>query len=100
MTKIGIIGNGFVGSAIASGFSLHAEIKIFDSDKRRSTHGFSETINNSDFVFVCVPTPMNMSEGGKIDLSIMESVFDNISAELTNKNAIFIIKSTTVPGSV
>ncbi len=100
MYNIGIIGNGFVGSAIASGFSLHAEIKIFDSDKRRSTHGFSETINNSDFVFVCVPTPMNMSEGGKIDLSIMESVFDNISAELANKNAIFIIKSTTVPGSV
>ena len=28
--SIGIIGNGFVGSAISSGFGLHAEIRIYD----------------------------------------------------------------------
>ena len=69
MQTLGIIGNGFVGSAVASGFSLHADIKIYDIDARNSTHSFLEVIE-SDFVFVCVPTPMNLNTS-KIDLSIL-----------------------------
>ena len=30
MKKIGLIGFGFINSALAHGFSLHADIKIYD----------------------------------------------------------------------
>jgi len=98
MQTLGIIGNGFVGSAIASGFSLHADIKIYDIDVRNSTHSFLEVIE-SDFVFVCVPTPMNL-ETSKIDLTIMDSVFNNIFESKQRQDNILIIKSTMTPGSV
>ena len=68
MYDIGIIGNGFVGSAIASGFALHANIKIYDVDTTRSTHSLDEVVNESDFVFISVPTPMEDVLGGSIDL--------------------------------
>ena len=77
--SIGIVGNGFVGSAVASGFSLHSSVRIFDVDSSKSTHSLEETVNLSDFVFVSVPTPMRGALGGAIDPSIMYEVFDNIS---------------------
>ena len=101
MNTIGIIGNGFVGSAVISGFSLHTKkIKIYDVDPQRSTHTFDETIKKSDFVFVSVPTPMTGGLGGKIDLSILESVFEKINNTRGSSNPIFILKSTVVPGTV
>jgi len=100
MYNIGIIGNGFVGSAIASGFSLHSNIKIFDVDPNKSTHTLPEVINTSKFIFVSVPTPMKKILGGDIDVSIMYSVFDQISNINERKDNIFIVKSTTTPGTV
>ena len=80
-TKVGIVGNGFVGSSIVSGLSLTHEIRIFDKDPLRSTHTLEETVQQSDFVFVSVPTPMKISNSGKIDLSIIESVFQEIKKD-------------------
>ena len=54
MYDIGIVGNGFVGSAIASGFSLHSNIKIHDVDPNKSTHSLAEVVNTSKFIFVSV----------------------------------------------
>jgi UDPglucose 6-dehydrogenase len=99
MKNIGIIGNGFVGSAIAAGFGLHANVRVYDKDPRKTLHTIEDTINKSDFVFVGVPTPMEFIEGGKIDLSIMNSVFEDINNITTNSDTIFIIKSTVIPGT-
>jgi len=99
MKNIGIIGNGFVGSAIAAGFGLHANVRVYDKDPRKTLHTLDDTINKSDFVFVGVPTPMEFIEGGRIDLSIMKSVFEDINNVSNNKDTIFIIKSTVVPGT-
>jgi len=101
MTKynLGIIGNGFVGSATVAGFSLHANVRVYDENPKASIDSFEETINESEFVFVCVPTPMSL-ETGKIDLSIIESVFDRVSKVNKRDDNIFIIKSTVIPGSV
>ena len=98
--NIGIVGNGFVGASIVSGFGLHANIRIFDVDSKKATHNLVETVNRSEFVFVSVPTPMRDVRGGEIDLTIMHSVFDQISAINERNDNIFIIKSTTTPGSV
>ena len=97
MYKIGIIGNGFVGSAINSGFALHASVFVYDIDPKRTIHTF-EDVMDCDFVFVCVPTPMNIKDSNKIDLSMVESVFEKISQYNTSEQ-IFILKSTVIPGT-
>ena len=99
MKNIGLIGKGFVGSAIAAGFGLHANVRIYDKNPKNSMHTLEETVNNSDFVFVGVPTPMQTVDGGSIDLGIMDSVFRDINEACTKKDTIFIIKSTVVPGT-
>lgn len=101
--KIGIIGNGFVGSAIMHGFILHVDdIMIYDKDSRKSTNSFSEIASGADVVFICVPTPM--FESGECDLSIVNSVVDDIINELNNSSResdlVLVIKSTVVPGTV
>ena len=89
--NIGIIGNGFVGESQAFAFSPTNEIKIYDVDPLKSTHTKEET-HESDFVFVCVPTPMDM--GGNQDLSYIENVFKD-----SKEGPIYIIKSTVLPGT-
>ena len=84
MYNIGIIGNGFVGSAISSGFGLHAKIRIYDKNPNKSTHSLSEVINLSDFVFVSVPTPMNKKKNGVMDTRIIDSVFDEVVNKIVN----------------
>tara|TARA_Y100000593_G_scaffold91700_1_gene181251 strand:+ start:102 stop:935 length:834 start_codon:yes stop_codon:yes gene_type:complete len=97
--NIGIIGNGFVGSAIASGFGLHTDVLIYDASPEKSINSFDETVI-ADFVFVCVPTPMSLEKENEIDLKIVDSVFDRISRyEKLNKDTVFILKSTVVPGT-
>ena len=105
MKSIGIIGNGFVGSAIVSGFSLHADIKIYDSKPTLSTHTLFDVVNSTQYVFIGVPTPMKTVTGGEIVLDIMDSVFEEIIAvtktdEFSYDDVVFIIKSTVVPGTV
>ena len=88
---IGIIGNGFVGEAQAFAFSPVAELKIYDIDPLRASNTLAET-HNSDYVFVCVPTPM--TKDGSQDISFVEDVFKNSTSK-----AIYIIKSTVLPGT-
>tara|TARA_Y100001963_G_C6743684_1_gene430395 strand:- start:222 stop:1073 length:852 start_codon:yes stop_codon:yes gene_type:complete len=99
MKNIGIIGNGFVGSAMAAGFGLHANVKIYDKDPRRGCNTLDEVVNNSEFIFVCVPTPMRDLHGGDIDLAIMNSVFKEIDKVNRRDDNIFVIKSTVIPGT-
>jgi nucleotide sugar dehydrogenase len=97
--KIGIIGNGFVGSAIMHGFILHVEdIMIYDKDPKRSTHKMNELVDMSNVIFVCVPTPM--FESGECDLSIVESVSEELSSYENISKKVVVIKSTVVPGTV
>jgi len=99
MKNIGLIGKGFVGSAIAAGFNLHSNVRIYDKDPKNSMHSLKETVNESDFVFVGVPTPMQTVDGGSIDLDIMDSVFEELNQVNENNETIFIIKSTVIPGT-
>jgi len=99
--KIGIVGKGFVGSAVQHGFSAtvgcNAEVKVYDKDPLRSLNSLEETINDSEFIFISVPTPS--SKDGSIDLTILDSVLQDISNISTNDNGIFLIRSTIIPGT-
>ncbi len=96
--KLGIIGNGFVGNAIAHAFIPCMEVKIYDKNPEKSFNTLEDVVNDSDVVFVSVPTPMRSD--GTIDLSIVESVFDSIQVcYKPESSAVFVLKSTVVPGT-
>lgn len=98
MKNIGIIGNGFVGSAVAHGFSLWAKVRIYDKNQKISTHGLKDVVQKSEIVFVCVPTPMDVSNNNKIDLSILDSVIKEIYHN-NDTDTVVVIKSTVIPGT-
>ena len=75
-TKIGILGNGFVGNAIKLVFSSTYKLFVYDINPQLSFDSFEE-VNNCDYVFVCVPTPM--FKDGSQDLSNVLKVFENAS---------------------
>ena len=99
--KIGIIGKGFVGSAVAHGFSdqtgYSAQIMIYDTDPARRSNTLEETITNSEFIFLSVPTPA--SADGVIDLSIVNDVLSNINDVNKNSSNIVLLRSTVIPGT-
>ena len=95
MSSIGIIGNGFVGSAVANGFSDVVEVNVYDKDPDRCVHSYNDAIF-SDYVFVCLPTPMTKIDGGCCNLSILEGFFKDIP---TVAEGIFVIKSTVPIGT-
>jgi len=99
--RIGIIGKGFVGSAVAHGFSdqtaYSTEIRIFDKNPDRSENNLEDTVNQSDFIFLSVPTPA--SSTGQIDLSIVEEALTDINEINKNESNIVLLRSTVVPGT-
>ena len=99
--QIGIIGKGFVGSAVEYGFSAqtgcNATLRTYDIDPLKSTHSLEEVVNQSDVIFVSVPTPSNPD--GSMHLGILESALVDINNVSKNQNAIILIRSTIIPGT-
>ena len=99
--KIGIVGKVFVGSAVQNGFSPNtgcdAEVRVYDKNPSRSLHSLEETVNESDVVFISVPTPAGID--GKIDLTILNDAINDINEVSNNKETIFLVRSTIVPGT-
>ena len=118
--SIAVIGQGFVGGSLTTVFSEHG-IDVYAYDKSgkyvdealplrfdtactRYPASIAELIednerlntNFSGIYFVCVPTPM--FEDGSADLSIVESVLEELSSQQGERIA--VIKSTVPPGSV
>ena len=52
MHKVGIIGAGFVGSAVETGLQTVAEVGVYD--KYKDSESLYDVVNNSDVLFVCV----------------------------------------------
>ena len=98
---IGIVGNGFVGSAVRYGFSpnvgVDAEVKVYDKDPNKSTHVLRDVVD-SDVIFLSVPTPSNSD--GSMNVDIVDSVLGDISqyADLFEVG-IILLRSTVTPGT-
>ena len=99
--KIGIVGRGFVGSAVEFGFSPNvgcdAEVRVYDKNPNKSLHSLYETMNESDFIFVSVPTPANAD--GSINLDIVYQAFEEMSHVNERTDNIILLRSTVVPGT-
>ena len=91
--RLGIVGNGFVGSAVSNGFDVDTEQFIVDPKQNNNT--IEELIEfDPKLVFVCVPTPPQDSHYD-VDVQIVDSVLKDLEAH-TYKGVV-VIKSTITP---
>ena len=95
--KIGIIGQGYVGTALKEGFQDFYQVETYDKyDIGKSTHSkISDIVELSDVIFVCVPTPMR--QDGSCYTGIVEEVIREINENANGQ--IVVIKSTVPPGT-
>jgi UDPglucose 6-dehydrogenase len=102
--KIGVVGVGIVGSATAKVLERKHELFLYDKFKQEynSKKNLEEVVDNSEVIFVCVPTPMKIT--GEIDYSSVHSSLDQLGEEMirTNRNPqeiLVTIRSTAVSGT-
>lgn len=99
--NIGILGQGFVGSAIYNGLKDHYIINTFDLDTNKCNSTLEIVSKESEIIFICVPTPMR--KDGSCDTRILENAIDDVYRTVKesqrNEMPILVIKSTIPPGT-
>ena len=99
--NIGIVGQGYVGTAVKEVFSKHYEVDTYDLDKDKCSVDYLEDlVELTELIFVCVPTPMK--KDGSCDTSIVEAIVKDINDMVVSRNVsdrIVAIKSTIPPGT-
>ena len=100
MNCVGIIGWGFVGQATGKGLARSKKNKIFIYDKLRTSKlTLPEVVAKSEFIFICVPTPMHSDYSG-MSMAIVDEVAGQIAKEAKGTDKIIIVKSTVLPRTV
>ena len=94
--KLGIIGQGFVGTAVFEGLKEHFNIETFDIEKESTCKSVEELAAKTDVIFLCLPTPME--KDGSCHLGIIEPVLESLD-NLENNGKIIVVKSTVPPGT-
>lgn len=119
MKSIGVVGQGFVGSAVREGMRHAFDVVTYDKkdpdlvyvwkndeeEVRVEGHkippgkiGLKCVLERTDGpIFVCLPTPMK--ESGEADVSIVESVVMALD-EISDTQRVVVVKSTVPPGTV
>ena len=92
---IGVIGQGFVGTAIRECFKNFVNIETYDKFKQSTCNSLEELSEKAEIIFVCLPTPMR--KNGECDLSIVSNTIYKLNS--FNNNNIAVIKSTVLPGT-
>ncbi len=95
---IGIIGQGFVGNAIYQKFKNYFNVLTYDLDESKSNDS-KENVIHQQYVFLCLPTPMNTD--GSCNVDIIERELENIDLIADNHEVVktVVIKSTISPGT-
>ena len=95
MKKIGIVGQGFVGTAVHEGLKQYFQIETYDINKTSTCKSLKELSEKSDVMFVCLPTPMK--KDGSCHIDIVENTL--LGLDLLNKCKTIVVKSTIPPGT-
>jgi len=102
MFRIGIIGHGFVGSAIHKSLELHIcddNLSLFIYDKYKSEPNLSKSLDElllTDILFLCLPTLYDKNTE-TYDLTALNETIDYLSKK--NYKGICLIKSTILPNT-
>jgi|TARA_B110000483_G_scaffold241766_1_gene325631 UDPglucose 6-dehydrogenase len=102
MTNIGIVGQGFVGSAVKAGLETEFNVLTYDKFVEEKTNSsLLNIVSKCDVIFVCVPTPMDM-ETGECHIGIVESVVRDIDRLCIDLDVVptLVVKSTVPPGTI
>ena len=96
--SIGIVGQGFVGTAVRVGFENRVTVETYDkySREKSTCSTLEELVERTKMLFVCLPTPMNPD--GSCDTSIIEETILKID-NVGTKDHVVIIKSPVLPGT-
>jgi UDPglucose 6-dehydrogenase len=107
---INIVGYGYVGGAIGylckQNNVSFCTYDVLKKDETKAVQNFSEikeliehseSVNEHNFYFICVPTPP-CDDTGECDTSIVERVLDQLYTSVTKSTSV-IIKSTVKPGT-
>ena len=98
---VGIVGQGFVGSAIREGLQDSYDIATYDLDPgKRNCNSLEGLVDKAQFIFICLPTPMESD--GRCHLGIIRDVIfkvDEVCHQKGYSDRICILKSTIPPGS-
>ena len=92
---VGIVGQGFVGTALNEGLKKYFQIETYDINKASTCKSLQELSEKSDVVFVCLPTPMKSN--GSCHIGIVQDTLLELDTIYINKN--IAIKSTIPPGT-
>ena len=99
--KIGIVGQGYVGTAVKEMFSKHYGVETYGLDfDKCSVDYLEDLVELTNIIFVCVPTPMK--KDGSCVTSTVEAVVKDINDMVVSRNVsgrIVAIKSTIPPGT-
>lgn len=96
-TSIGIVGAGFVGTAIQEATAGMCNLIVYDLNKSKCTYPnrteeFNyEQLNDCEGVFICVPSPSTLN--GDCDTTILESVLERFK----DYSGVIISKVTAPP---
>ena len=93
--KIGVIGQGFVGTAVNEGLKPFFKIETFDINKDSTCSSITELSEKSDVIFVCLPTPMKID--GSCHLDIVEDAL--LGLDIIKECKTIVVKSTIPPGT-
>ena len=98
INSIGVVGLGFVGTAVKNGFEKKVNVETYDkySEDKSTCISLEELVSKTKILFLCLPTPM--SPDGSCDLSIIRETVLKID-ELATKEHVVVIKSTILPGT-
>ena len=97
MNSIGVIGLGYVGSAVKEGFKSIINVVTYDVVKECTETSVQSVISKAQITFICVPTPMNTD--GTCNIDIIRNVLNQASTVYTEYKPICVIKSTVTPGT-
>tara|TARA_R110000803_G_scaffold203548_1_gene269156 strand:- start:199 stop:1056 length:858 start_codon:yes stop_codon:yes gene_type:complete len=101
--NIGIIGQGFVGTAVREGLKNFYSVLVYDIKEdtcpKDMCHSLDSVVQECKIIFQCLPTPMKKS--GECDLSIVEKSLRNVDllSKKHDKRPIVVVKSTVPPGT-
>jgi len=94
MSKIGIIGQGFVGNAVYQKFKKYFDITTYDLDTSKC-NATERDVLSCEIIFVCLPTPMD--KDGSCYTGIVEGAVKRCFE--FGKAKTVVIKSTIPPGT-
>lgn len=97
MNTIGVIGLGYVGTAVQKGFERNNKVITYDIVKECTEVSISSLAEKAQIIFIAVPTPMN--KDGTCNIDIVDTVLSKIAVTKTEHVPICVLKSTITPGT-